>query len=200
MDPYGVERSAEPTTADNACLHSRKVRPDQQNVGVVIGARLPAALAVDAPPKHHVGQCSHTSGCSVKAPTILERPRPPACVAALPCLCLALPVRGALIYDQHCPNRRVASKACTERCHTVIAMQVVVDDGSSAGTACTDMPSARSSLAVGSGAHRQRRDACARQPSPRRLRLGEQGDILGPSLVPPIYLSGSFGLVRPAWI
>ena len=26
------------------------------------------------------------------------------------------------------------------------------------------------------------------------------GYILGPSPVPPIYLSGSFGLVRPAWI
>ena len=26
------------------------------------------------------------------------------------------------------------------------------------------------------------------------------GYTLGPSLVPPIYLSGSFGLVRPAWI
>ena len=24
--------------------------------------------------------------------------------------------------------------------------------------------------------------------------------MLGPSPVPPIYLSGSFGLVRPAWI
>ena len=24
--------------------------------------------------------------------------------------------------------------------------------------------------------------------------------ILGPSPVPPIYLSGSFGLVRPAWV
>ena len=26
------------------------------------------------------------------------------------------------------------------------------------------------------------------------------GYILGPSPVPPIYLTGSFGLVRPAWI
>ena len=26
------------------------------------------------------------------------------------------------------------------------------------------------------------------------------GYILGPSPVPPIYLAGSFGLVRPAWI
>ena len=34
----------------------------------------------------------------------------------------------------------------------------------------------------------------------RRRACYGYGYILGPSPVPPIYLSGSFGLVRPAWI
>ena len=40
-----------------------------------------------------------------------------------------------------------------------------------------------------------------RWPGPSVSRYGYgYGYILGPSPVPPIYLTGSFGLVRPAWI